>query len=479
MNMSKINNSKQTVKANTSDQKRGHMGENKSQVKNGNTTVKKFQLKKPAPIITKSVNPKGIVDDVIKVADLGLSALDTVVSTIENPIDGIINKLPNTIAKFADNMGGSKPLIPGDVKPTPVINGVIETQKDQNMIDALKKEIPVVQTQAIPSAFASDYAAPPITTKEVTWQGIPCTRVSGSVLVQAVDSIDTSVALNRIQSRLLNPTIFGGQITNIAQQFQRHQFLNVGLFYVPLAASTSTGSVILTFQNSANTSYTPTNSLNLLSQRDQFTMGHVFKGLSLPLKGLLKQQYNNPMVGESSRWMTDWTFEVWTYQAVSNATIHYGYVGLTYDVLLFSRIEDPTVTMKPARAGDTLLAFTGLPKPVIRSAIEKILANSETEECFALSKVVKHSLTEYSVYSENRVIEALKKILNIESPNEKQYRFIEGIAMLLAFHGILLRILSYYIYDDEVNVLLYLLSEIRNVWDKEDAEELLVQKEII
>jgi len=212
-------------------------------------------------ILTKNPNTKKVKTDLLgKIVNAGISAADTLISVVENPVDGILNKLPNTILKVADAMGGNKiSLDPTtkDVQNNILINGPITDQsKESKMIDALKKQIPTVQLSNIPTAFAADYQAPPITITEVKYNGKPAVRVAGSCLFTA--SVFGNTGLAPIQRRFLNPGVLGGQISTEASLYQKHQWMNVGIFYIPTCATTTNGNIILTWQNSPNFGYTPT-----------------------------------------------------------------------------------------------------------------------------------------------------------------------------------------------------------------------------
>jgi hypothetical protein len=381
----------------------------------------------------------GIIDDIGKIVELGVSAVDTVVSTVENPIDGIINKLPNTVAKFADAMGGHKvsldPKAPGQVS----INGPIDSgSKEEKFIDNLKKEIPVIQTQGIPSSFASDYKAPPVTTKDITYQGVNCLKVSGSVVLSTL-VVPATTGLNRIQTRPLNPQIFGGQLGALSNLYQRHLWMNVAMFYIPNCPTTASGNVILTFQNSPNTSYTATTAINSLSQRDLFSMGSVYKGLTLPLIGQFKQQYNLPNAGSSSdiRFFADWAYEIWCYAVGGNPGDMLGTYGLTYDIILFSRIEADNIVLSMFDIFKSCLQiYTGLDESKCMNLVERLVSSySEIADAFIDRapdiKVVKRCL-EYlprsEVYeTEERISTLVGNLLGWEDLNPSRLRFLSGL----------------------------------------------------
>jgi len=334
---------------------------------------------KPAPRSAKKSNllgpsgTKGIIEDIGKVIKVGESVADTIVSTIENPIDGIINKLPNTVATFVDAMGGNKtslnPNAPGQVS----MSGELKTSKDEKFVDALKKEMPVVQLTAIPSGFAADYKSPPISITDTKWNNIPSTRVSGSVILGSINN--GTGGLVRHQSRILNPSIMGGQLASISQLHQKHLWLNIGLFYIPTCSSTQLGQVILSFQNSPNVTYSATANINLLSQRDHFVMSHCFKGMSLPLVANFKQQYNRPSGTPSGdpKFYADWAFEVWTDNVqTANPATTLGSFGIVYDVLFFSKIESDAIEY-PQQISGSLMCFSSLKTSQIIQGLRKLL----------------------------------------------------------------------------------------------------------
>lgn len=294
------------------------------------------------PKLKKSSQKSGYSDlNVPKLINAGISAVDTVVTTLSNPVDGIVNKLPNTVAKFVDAMGSTNPVVG---RPEAIVSGPLTTgSKDEKFVEALKTKMPVVQLQSIPSGFASEYKPPPVSVTETTLAKMPCTKVAGSVVLGQVGTHPTG-GLFQHRSAPLNPYELGGQIASIGANYQKHMWLSVGLFYIPFVSTQYLGNVILTFQNSPVNTYTPTTNINLLSQRTHFTMGSAYKGLTLPLQAEFKQQYNMFATRSSDlKFYADWCFEVWTYQCSPNITI--GVWGITYEVLFFSRVEDPTIAV--------------------------------------------------------------------------------------------------------------------------------------
>jgi len=273
-----------------------------------------------------------------KLLDAGISTVDTIISTVENPVDGIINKLPNTIAKFVDAMGET-PMTKKDVQP--MISGeIINGSKEEKFIQSLQQSMPTVNITQLPSAFAPDYTPQPLKIEDMRSKVGNGIRVSGSAILYSVSAPDGGGALRPISRVILNPYAIGGQMTQLTKMYQRNIWLKAGLFYIPSCPSTTTGNIILTFQNTTNFSYTATTDINQLSQRAFFKMGAVTKGLDLPLPVKFANKYNIISGAETSdsKWFADWTREAWILNLSSSAGL-VGFVGLTFDIFFVNRVE--------------------------------------------------------------------------------------------------------------------------------------------
>lgn len=395
MKKTKTISSKQAVKkSSTMESRKTSLNQAKPRTATRNQTQKN-RLKPQKGIKTNSTSNQlvtskkefsGIVDDIGKAVDLGLSLADTVVTTIENPIDGLLNKVPNTIAKFADMANNvSVPLVPGAKDSQIKITGpILAESKEEKFISALKQDIPVVQTTLMPSAYSADYAPAPLVIKDAHYGNTPCVRVNGSIIVRQISASDCSGVLERHTAGFLNPATqnFGNILKTMANQYQKHLWLNVSMFYISNCGTQITGNVILTFQNSPNISYTPTTDIKELSQRSQFIQGHINKGLTLPLKGDHKQLYNF-FSGTSSdmKFYSDWSFELWLLGCCSTDGV-LGYLGMTFDVLLFSRIENPLIGLNvfSVRSIEFLRAYCGYSTETCFDLLEKIMYHFEPEE---------------------------------------------------------------------------------------------------
>lgn len=303
-----------------------------------------------------------------KLVNTGLSIADTIVTTMENPVDGLMNKLPNSILKVADMLNDTnKPLVP-NAKETfkPQISGqIVSGSKEEKFITGLKEQIPVVTITQLPSSHSADYTPAPLTIKDVVYGKTPCIRINGSVIIEPLQMAGTPI-LWRNRTGFLNPatTNLGTILSTTANMYQRHLWLNCALFYIPQCPTTFEGNVILSWQNSPNNTYTPTTSITELSQRSSFVQGHINKGLTLPLKGEHKQLYNW-FYGTSSdiKFYSDWSYEWWTIGSpfTSPATT-VGYIGMTFDLLLFSRIESPLIGLMsfPRQSINYISCSTGI-----------------------------------------------------------------------------------------------------------------------
>jgi len=316
-----------------------------------------------------------------KLVNTGLSIADTIVTTMENPVDGLMNKLPNSILKVADMLNDTnKPLVPNAKESfKPQISGqIVSGTKEEKFITALKEQIPVVSITQLPSSHSADYTPAPLTIKDVVYGKTPCIRVNGSVIIEPLQ-MPGIPSLFRNRTGFLNPatTNLGTILSTTAGMYQRHLWLNCALFYVPQCPTTTQGNLILTWQNSPNNYYSPTTSLTELSQRSQFVQGHVNKALTLPLKGEHKQLYNW-FYGTSSdiKFYSDWSFEWWTIgsQFTAPATT-VGYIGMTFDLLLFSRIESPLIGLMsfPRQSINYISCSTGISYDKVTTILSDIV----------------------------------------------------------------------------------------------------------
>jgi hypothetical protein len=241
----------------------------------------------------------------------------------------------------------SKPLVPNSSeKNQTVLSGpILKESKEEKFISALKQDVPVIQTTLIPSSYSPDYSPAPLVIKDAMYGNTPCVRINGSVIIEAVSAPDCSGSLVPLRRGFLNPGVsnLGPIMLQMSNQYQKHLWLNTALFYTPQCPTSVKGAVILTWQNSPNVTYTPTTSLTELSQRSSFVLGHVHKGLTLPLKGDHKQLYNwFGTTASDLKFYSDWSYEWWTVGSCNNDGV-LGYVGMTFDLLLFSRIENKLI----------------------------------------------------------------------------------------------------------------------------------------
>lgn len=297
------------------------------------------------------IKPLGLVEDVSKAIDFGASVVDTVISTIENPVDGILNKLPNAVAKFADMTSGkSKTLDPTAQDNHISIKGPIyDGSKEEKFISSLKQDLPVLATTQIPSSFSTEFSPPPVRSSTVKVGSETALKLSGSVVIiplqtNAGDTVD----LKRRFSLFVNPgyTYFGDVLSNTAKMFQQCQLVSMSATYITSSSSSEMGSTILTFQNSPNTTYTPTTEVKDLSQRTHFTMGSVTKNITLPLQAVFPRRYVAFADYTSDpKFYGDWTVEGWTINTVAptSGSKAHGFIAISYEWLFFSRIEDPTI----------------------------------------------------------------------------------------------------------------------------------------
>jgi hypothetical protein len=284
----------------------------------------------------------GLLEDTIST---GLSVADTIVSTFENPIDGLLNKAPNSILKVADMASKVVTSLQPNRSNIQITGPVVEGSKEDKFIQRLKEDIPIVQVSQIPSSFSADYTPAPLTIKDAMFNKTPCIRVNGSVIIEQV-SMGTVPGLVNNRRGFLNPGVanLGTLLSNLCGQYQRHLWLNTALFYIPQCPTTYNGNVCITWQNSPNVTYTPTTNITELSQRSQFIQGHVNKGLTLPLKGDHKQLYNwFSGVTSDLKFYSDWSYEWYTIGSAFTTSTPVGFMGMTFDLLLMSRIEHPTI----------------------------------------------------------------------------------------------------------------------------------------
>jgi hypothetical protein len=159
----KSNNKQAVNKANVSKGKDTRVASNQAKPRmqtsqNAKSKIK-VNIKPKSNQLKTSTEFTGIVDDIGRAVDFGLNLADTVVSTVENPIDGLLNKVPNSIAKFADMVNNvSKPLVPNSSeKNQTVLSGpILKESKEEKFISALKQDVPGLQTTLIPSSYSPD-----------------------------------------------------------------------------------------------------------------------------------------------------------------------------------------------------------------------------------------------------------------------------------------------------------------------------------
>lgn len=346
--------------------------------KNLNQTQKRVKIK------TSDKKFSGIIDNIGSMFDAGVSVADTIITTMENPVDGLLNKLPNSIAKIADMANTiSKPLVPNsNEEKKPVITGpILKESKEEKFITRLKKDIPVVNITQMPSSYSPDYSPAPLTIKDSMFGNTPCVRINGSVIMEGVQAPDNTGTLHRLRTGFLNPgtTNVGSILRTMTGQYQKHLWLNAALFYIPQCPTTVQGNIMLSWQNSPNNAYTPTTFLTELSQRSSFAQGHVNKGLTLPLKGDHKQLYNWFSTYTSDmKFYSDWSYEWWCI-GLNNSVGQVGYIGLTFDVLLFSRIENPVIGLMntPRQISHYISCNSGFSDEKTMSILERLFEKLE------------------------------------------------------------------------------------------------------
>lgn len=382
--------------------------------------------------IKQKANFSGIYEDVKQGIDVGLSLVDTIVSTVENPIDGLVNKLPNSIAKFADMANSiSKPLVPNsNDRPVSVTGPVLQGSKDEKFLNKLKEEIPLVTVTQFPSSFSPDYSPAPLVIKDAVFGKTPCIRINGSVIIE---SITMSSLLFRHRSGFLNPgtTNLGTILPTMSNQYQKHIWLNTALFYIPQCPSTSTGNIILTWQNSPNNTYTPTTSMTELSQRSQYVQGHVNRGMTLPLKGDHKILYNFFGTASSDlKFYSDWSYEWWSVGGIQSELV--GYIGITFDLLLFSRIESPLIGLSyvPHQVLFYLSCCSGFSLEDTRTLLERVYNKLIDLQENSLELIVVSTLT--NRFRKNRVDfnlvgDHVKKIMNWEGKPLPYHNFLSAL----------------------------------------------------
>jgi len=282
--------------------------------------------------------------------------------------------------------------------------------------------------------------------------------------------IPNTASLTKLESRWVFPSVMSSYLSDVSGLYQQYMFANVAIFYVPSCSTQTPGSVILTFQNSPLTSYTPTSNISDLSSRTHFTMLSYQKGGSLPLKANFARKYLNG-AGETTqamnRWLTDWTMEIWAIGNGDGPTTA-GYWGVTYDVLFFTRqatLAPPMIHMG-ADFLSTLCMFTQVSFQKCYDVLIKMISNGREREGGYLRDI---TFNQAQLFHETESVEKIvARLIGWDKMDYKQLQFIKAFVSTLASFNSKLHIFAH----KKDKMLFCFLEHILENFEAEDNQEI-------
>jgi len=248
--------------------------------------------------------------------------------------------IPQTIMKVVNTSSGVvRDLQKSDGTSAPervmLTKSDVTEKQNANIIESLRKSVPVVNTTNVPTSFAGEFTLPPLSTVEKVHNGAKVLNVVGASVGQplAFHPTDPTVFYNTFTSRV-SPIDFGGafgtRASNIASNFQKWRLNSLTIQYVPSINTTESGNVVLTCLD--GTDIPSSTSLNQASQREMFAMSSVYSGTTLKVRGNTNWYFTSSQFSSDPiKFYTSWTLQFFT---IGNDTAFYnGYAG--YPIFFF------------------------------------------------------------------------------------------------------------------------------------------------
>jgi len=321
-----------------------NVAKNSGTKKKDSIQVQSKKLKLIAPKKT-----KGLIQDIVST---GVDIADTVVTTMSNPVEGLLKKLPATILKSVDTIQGIQRAFDPKTKDSNFLDlsgQVLPGSKDERLIEVIKNEIPVISTTLVPQAYASELKAPPVKTTQTTYKGVTCTRFSGTVVLGSARAVTGTgeTHVQRNERGWINPqTLALGPI--LVQQtayFSKFLPVSITLHYTPFCSTAESGSVILSFFAGVSNNTTLPTDITSLSQREHLIIIPANRPGTLSLSGKFSARYMYPSF--DTRFSADWTFETFVSgRGLGFNPVAFGWISMTYDFLCFNRMDSIVIGSK-------------------------------------------------------------------------------------------------------------------------------------
>jgi hypothetical protein len=202
------------------------------------------------------------------------------------------------------------------------------------LVKELQKHMPVIQTTNLPSAYSSQFTAPPlISSSSTTKNGVRITNIRGSNLFQDFGYASTS-AFTFSNSHRLTPTstvsIFGSRLKAIALNYQRWRLNSFSIDYIPVQPTSSPGQIYLMAYNGVDDSGFAAYSSSDVSQHENFVMTNGSQKASLSVRTIAPWLWTfQSDVTDPLKFYYQWVLADWV---SGNANTPAGSLIISYDI---------------------------------------------------------------------------------------------------------------------------------------------------
>jgi hypothetical protein len=235
-------------------------------------------------------NNEGIVDDVLKVVDTGLSVVNTVEDVLTGNIPRLVQEAPKTINKVLET---GQQLFNTKATMSESVQQEVISQLDTkpSIQDNVVKTMPIITTTQIPSSYATQFQNAPsnFSTETVGFRGSnSAVRITGSTwFSNGAYHATSSSTIQPVYVNYLFVTgggpfapLFGLRMATMASLYQFFFIEGFEIHYVPNQPTSQPGTMYVTFHDGQEAFPTlPT--INQISQNERFAAISAYTGGSI------------------------------------------------------------------------------------------------------------------------------------------------------------------------------------------------------
>lgn len=235
-----------------------------------------------------NIKPNGIVEDAFKIGNTALNVLQTGSKLVSEPFDlsNWQKELPSTISKVVSTV---QDFTGGQPHNKVILDGTVSTKSDQALLDKVKKDALVINSNAIPVSYASTFTKPDSSMYQTSKVGdfqtfvMKNTSVIKEVYFPSASFVNTVVA--DYETSLFAYGNFGSRIDNFVKLFDRFRIKSLTYQYTPNCGTSTIGSFHMMYRR-APKKFTDVNGYMLLSdasQLEKYSEGSIYAGQSLTI----------------------------------------------------------------------------------------------------------------------------------------------------------------------------------------------------